>query len=159
MKKYIYTLILFAFSASLKGQRVSETLVPLTTSKEIKDAAAKVSVTTTVFKRTSCCFVRGCYSSMSESTKSGPGTGLEGHNFIEKPAIIYPNPVKDVINIKSTDPITVIEILNIHGQVDKNLDSRTDLLDVSDLPAGVYYVRIHFENKKTVQVEKILVVK
>jgi hypothetical protein len=94
----------------------------------------------------------------TEKSSQGPITGLEGHNFIEDPAIIYPNPVKDVMNIKSTDPITVIEILNIHGQVEKIFHGN-DLLDVSTLAAGTYYARISFENIKKVQVEKILVVK
>jgi hypothetical protein len=93
-----------------------------------------------------------------DNSNNGPFTGLEGHNFIEKPAIIYPNPVRDILNIKSTDPITVIEILNIHGQVEKTLDPTTTM-DVSLLAAGTYYARIHFENRKNVQVEKILIVK
>lgn len=93
-----------------------------------------------------------------ERESQGPFTGLGGHNFIEDPAIIYPNPVKDVLNIKSTDPITVIEILGIHGQVELELDPRSTM-DVSTLAAGTYYARIHFENIKEVQVEKILVVK
>ena len=93
-------------------------------------------------------------------SKSGPGpnTGLEGHNFTEAPAIIYPNPVKDVLQIKSTDPITVIEILNLHGEVEKVMDPKEEM-NVSEFPAGIYYVRITFENKKAVQIEKILVIK
>jgi hypothetical protein len=113
--------------------------------------------------------VIGCPATIDESNKvvekveadrfiSRPFTGLEGHNFIEEPAIIYPNPVRDILNIKSTDPITVIEILNVHGQVEKSLDPTTTM-DVSLLAAGTYYARIHFENRKNVQVEKILLVK
>lgn len=86
-------------------------------------------------------------------------TSLESHNFVEDPAIIYPNPVKDIMNIKSTDPITVIEILNIHGELEQIMNPREEQLDVSNLPVGIYYVRIYFENKKTVQVEKIEIVK
>lgn len=90
--------------------------------------------------------------------EQGPFTGLEGHNFIEHPAIIYPNPVKDILQVKSTDPITVIEILGITGQLEILLDTRSTM-DVSTLAAGTYYVRIYFENIKDVQVEKIIVVK
>jgi hypothetical protein len=93
-----------------------------------------------------------------ERDSQGPFTGLEGHNFIEDPAIIYPNPVREVLNVKSTDPITVIEILGITGQVELELDPRSTM-DVSTLAAGTYYARIHFENIKEVQVEKMLVVK
>jgi hypothetical protein len=96
----------------------------------------------------------------TDESSQGPVTGLEGHNFIEDPAIIYPNPVKDIMNVKSTDPITVIEILGINGQVELEMDPRSSSpLDVSGLAAGTYYVRIHFENIKDVQVEKILIVK
>lgn len=88
----------------------------------------------------------------------GPITGFEGHNFTENPAIVYPNPVREEINIKSTDPITVIEILNVHGQVEKIWNPTNQML-VQDLPAGTYYARIYFDNKKAVQIEKIIVTK
>jgi hypothetical protein len=88
----------------------------------------------------------------------GPITGFEGHNFAESPAILYPNPVKEELNIKSTDPITVIEILNVHGQVEKLWYPSNQML-VDDLPAGTYYARIYYTNKKSVQIEKIMVTK
>ena len=162
MKKYIYALILFACSTIVIAQRVSEPLVPLTSSKEIKDAVTKKLCSIIFYPRISCSF--GCCPSSNvgkedNTQPSNTATGLEGHNFIEDPAIIYPNPVKDIMNIKSTDPITVIEILNIHGEVEQTMDPRQEQLDVSNLPAGIYYVRISFENRKTVQVEKIVVVK
>jgi hypothetical protein len=94
----------------------------------------------------------------SNESTPGPNTSLEGHNFSVEPAIIYPNPVKDILNVKSTDPITVIEILNAHGQIEMALDPREQMI-VTDLPAGIYYARIIFETKKDVQVEKILIVK
>jgi hypothetical protein len=98
--------------------------------------------------------------SISNVTKStqGPFTGLEGHNFNEEPAIIYPNPVRDILNVKSTDPITVIEILNVHGQIEKTLNIN-EPMDVSELAAGTYFARIHFENINEVQIEQILIVK
>jgi len=96
--------------------------------------------------------------SVTSEADQGPVTGLEGHNFIEHPAIIYPNPVKDVLQVKSTDPITVIEILGITGQLEMILDNRSTM-DVSTLAAGTYYARIHFENIKEVQVEKIIIIK
>lgn len=96
-------------------------------------------------------------SSDEEKSTQGPFTGLEGHNFTEEPAIIYPNPVKDILHVKSTDPITVIEILNLHGEVEKLLYIN-ETMDVSELPAGTYFARIHFENINDVQIEQILVV-
>jgi len=88
----------------------------------------------------------------------GPFTGLEGHNFTEDPAIVYPNPMMDILHVKSTDPITVIEILNIHGEELKSFYIG-ESMDVSDLPAGTYFARINFENINDVQIEQILIVK
>lgn len=89
-----------------------------------------------------------------------PTAGYEGHNFIEDPAIIFPNPARDNFNIKSTDPITVIEILNITGEVvvDKLLPVNNQV-DISNLAAGQYFVRIFFENKREVQIERMIVTK
>lgn len=96
--------------------------------------------------------------SSKEKTTLGPFTGLEGHNFTEEPAIIYPNPVRDILQIKSTDPITVIEILNIHGEELRSFHPE-QTMDVSELDAGTYFARIHFENFQNVQIEQILIVK
>jgi len=94
--------------------------------------------------------------SITEINTPGPVTGFEGHNFVEHPAIIYPNPVHDIMQVKSTDPITVIEILNLNGQLIKSFVV-DELLTVKDLAAGNYYVRIHFENIPNVQIEKIMI--
>ncbi len=156
MKKYIYLLSVL-FSTSIFAQRSVETpidLVPFSSNHTIRSSFINHPLVIHC-----CCYLRSGDSDNGNYQKTGFGTGLEGHNFIENPAIIYPNPVKDVINIKSTDPITVIEILNMQGQVDKTLNPRNEQMDVSDLPAGTYFARIYFEGKKDVQVEKILIVK
>jgi len=93
-----------------------------------------------------------------EPISSGPITGLEGSQVEPTPAILYPNPARDEIQIRSTDPITVIEILNVQGQLELWLDPKQHMM-INELPAGIYYARIYFENSSKVEVEKLLVVK
>ena len=54
--------------------------------------------------------------------------------------ILYPNPVNDVLNIETTLEVKSIEIYNIQGQ--KVLSSNQKQINVSDLAAGMYMVRI-----------------
>lgn len=98
--------------------------------------------------------------SIPTNEREQPTAGYEGHNFIEKPAIVYPNPARDYFNLRSTDPITVIEILNITGEVavDKTMPINNQV-DISNLAAGQYFIRIYFENRKDVQIERMIVVR
>ncbi len=150
MKTLIYSLLILSCTCLTMAQRTSEALVPLVQATQ---------PTIHNFERTSCCFC--CCNELEKNTTKGePTTGYEGHNFIEDPAIIYPNPAVDVINVKSTDPITVIEILNITGEtvMDKMMGTEGQY-NISDLPAGQYFVRIYFQNRNDVQIEKLLIVK
>ena len=53
---------------------------------------------------------------------------------------LYPNPVRDILNIEIEKDIKSIEIYNIQGQ--KVLSSNQKQINVSDLAAGMYMVRI-----------------
>lgn len=53
---------------------------------------------------------------------------------------LYPNPVCDILNIEIESDIQSIEIYNIQGQ--KVLSSNQKQINVSDLTAGMYMVRI-----------------
>ena len=53
---------------------------------------------------------------------------------------LYPNPVNDVLNIETTLEVKSVEIYNIQGQ--KVLSSNQKQINVSDLAAGMYMVRI-----------------
>jgi len=57
----------------------------------------------------------------------------------------YPNPVADVLHLMNAGSIQKIEIANILGQNVKILDVVNDIHDVSDLEAGLYFVRMHIE--------------
>jgi len=53
---------------------------------------------------------------------------------------LYPNPVRDILNIEIEKDIQSIEVYNIQGQ--KILSSNQKQINVSDLAAGMYMVRI-----------------
>lgn len=53
---------------------------------------------------------------------------------------LYPNPVRDILNIDIENDIQSIEIYNIQGQ--KVLSSNQKQINVSDLATGMYMVRI-----------------
>lgn len=63
---------------------------------------------------------------------------------------VYPNPVDDVLFINIGDAITDIEISNGLGQVVMRLDGMSGVasVDVSELTAGLYFVRVNGTVKK-----------
>jgi|GEM_PF-3201967 len=67
------------------------------------------------------------------------------------PIVIYPNPVKDQFFIrKEIDFITnKVLLYNIHGQLVKQF-SNTNYFDVSNLPTGLYILKVDLEGKKYV---------
>jgi len=71
--------------------------------------------------------------------KCGGSTGIDETKGL--PALaVYPNPVKDVLNIATDKPVHSIRIYNVYGtEVAQATD--TDSIDLSHLPAGVYMVR------------------
>ncbi|MFC2580370.1 MAG: T9SS type A sorting domain-containing protein, partial [Bacteroidota bacterium] len=69
----------------------------------------------------------------------GGGTGIDETKDLPSLAV-YPNPVKDVLNIATDKPVHSIRIYNVYGtEVARAID--TNSIDVSYLPAGVYIVR------------------
>ena len=69
----------------------------------------------------------------------GGGTGIDEAKDLPSLAV-YPNPVKDVLNIATDKPIHSIRIYNVYGtEVARATD--TNSINVSHLPSGVYMVR------------------
>jgi hypothetical protein len=64
---------------------------------------------------------------------------------------IFPNPVNDVLNIKSNTLYDQISILNLQGQLLKNFSSNTNSIDLSDLPSGTYIIELTNGSNKTIQ--------
>ncbi len=58
---------------------------------------------------------------------------------------IYPNITSNVLNISSNAVVTKLTIINVAGQKIMNV-SNTNIIDVSELPTGNYFVRIEDVN-------------
>ncbi len=69
--------------------------------------------------------------------------GVE-NNSTQQEYTYYPNPVQDVLHIKSSDSFERIMLFNINGQliIDKPANSNTDELNVSGLSSGIYLVKV-----------------
>ena len=70
----------------------------------------------------------------------GGSTGIDEAK--DSPSLaVYPNPVKDILNIVADKPVHSIRIYNVYGtEVAHATD--TNSIDLSHLPAGVYMVRV-----------------
>lgn len=70
----------------------------------------------------------------------------------------YPNPVKNVLNLSYNQEITSVEVFNMVGQKvsSNNLDATLGQVDMSQLPNGVYLVKLATANNqsKTIRVIK-----
>ena len=68
----------------------------------------------------------------------------------DKQVQVYPSPVSDILTINVSDPAQVeIQMMNMTGQLIDTQYSRAASvqIDVSDLNAGVYFLRMEFEDK------------
>ncbi len=79
------------------------------------------------------------------STKSG--TTAINKNTVEDNSNIdvYPNPVSGVLNIKSNDNITELQVFSINGKVLLSKFNSSQI-DVSELASGMYFIKIENEN-------------
>ena len=56
--------------------------------------------------------------------------------------VLFPNPARDRIEIKSNVAPTKVQVYNMQGQLVKILTRETRILDVSDLTFGYYYMKL-----------------
>src|SRR5690606_23822341 len=66
-------------------------------------------------------------------------------DFTSSTFSIYPNPVKDVLNISNSNgaEINSLTIVDINGRTVKQINSNISQINISDLNAGVYFVNIN----------------
>jgi len=71
-------------------------------------------------------------------------------NDIEINVNVYPNPVKDILNVISAESIDVVRIFDLTGRVVKQAtpNKANFDLDVADLSNGVYLVKLNAGNKE-----------
>ena len=62
---------------------------------------------------------------------------------------LYPNPSNRLINIKSTQKVSSINIYNMLGNLVmvRNVSSNRSILDIENLTEGIYLIEVRFENK------------
>ncbi|MDK2773028.1 MAG: T9SS type A sorting domain-containing protein [Flavobacterium sp.] len=58
--------------------------------------------------------------------------------------VLYPNPVQDILSVDTVNTIKSVEVYNLQGQ--KVLVSNQSQINLSNLSAGIYMVRIEDEN-------------
>lgn len=66
---------------------------------------------------------------------------------------VYPNPVKDILNIKSDSEISKVEVFSLEGK--KLKESNQNKIDVSQLTSGVYIIKTT-DNKGNIQTNKFI---
>ena len=65
----------------------------------------------------------------------------------EKRIVVFPNPAKDEIFIKSYSKPNKVEIYSLTGTLIMPENDGSDKISVSNLPQGMYFLKIHFDNE------------
>jgi hypothetical protein len=81
--------------------------------------------------------------------------GIKGNN--EPTVKVYPNPAKDVLYIAGTEGMANVTFFDVQGRAVKQVSTQSNTLQLSDLPAGMYIVRI--ENNDIVKNVRVSVTK
>ncbi|MCE7065180.1 Ig-like domain-containing protein [Dyadobacter sp. CY326] len=80
--------------------------------------------------------------------------GLDGHNLE-----IYPNPVADLLTIKTNDQISSVELHTVKGiLVHKSQGVVSKTVSVGNLPVGIYVLSIYYKGGKTDR-QKVLIIR
>ncbi|WP_415793598.1 fibronectin type III domain-containing protein, partial [Flavobacterium saliperosum] len=85
------------------------------------------------------------------------GGALSAASFDADSFEAYPNPVKNVLNLAYTTEIASVAVYNLVGQevMSKNLNAAQSQLDMSNLSAGTYVVKVNVDGLvKTIKVVK-----
>jgi hypothetical protein len=79
-----------------------------------------------------------------------PGSGLDENSYN---LTIYPNPSRDIVSIQSDLNITELSISSMNGKdiMVKTLNSNSGLLNISNLPSGMYLININTVKGKIVK--------
>jgi hypothetical protein len=59
---------------------------------------------------------------------------------------LYPNPVSDVLNIRTEEIIDKIEIIDVLGKISLQLSNPSNSFSIVDLSSGLYTVKVFFQN-------------
>ena len=67
-------------------------------------------------------------------------------NGLVKPIGLYPNPMNGVLHLSSDLPILKVEIYDITGRLINSKIAPENLINVSDLKSGNYFLKLYTEN-------------
>lgn len=82
---------------------------------------------------------------------------LSAQDFVSEAFKVYPNPVKNILNLSYTTEISSVAVFNLLGQevLTKHLNAAQTQLDMSNLSAGTYVVKVNVDGTvKTIKVIK-----
>lgn len=85
----------------------------------------------------------------------GPIIGLD--DFSSEDFSVYPNPVKDVLTLRSSTSVDQIEVYDVLGKLvlNKTPNSISPTVNMSDLNSGVYFLKVTIDNQsKTIKIIK-----
>lgn len=86
------------------------------------------------------------------SKKGEPWSFTSGINEISIEFTVSPNPVKDILNIKSDEPNLKMTIYNLNGQIllQDELNGRTSI-STTQFDNGMYLIQLSTDTRKTIQ--------
>jgi len=80
-----------------------------------------------------------------------PGSGIPGHTRV----IVFPNPSAGMVRVVAATPVKRIELFGITGNL-LSITTGTDNVDLSQFPAGVYYLRIYLSQQNPPESVKVI---
>ena len=80
-----------------------------------------------------------CYDSFMLNGTELVVLGIEDLNMAG--ALIFPNPVKDILSISGIENITSIKVYSIQGKLEKEVKN-SDQIDLSNLSTGIYLIKV-----------------
>lgn len=88
-----------------------------------------------------------------DGTKTDLGTRVISSNHNNVDLIFYPNPTKDMLQIKSTSDVEIVRtiLLDINGKELLNTNGPTHSIDMSQMSKGIYFVQCIISNKTVTQ--------
>jgi hypothetical protein len=98
------------------------------------------------------CFETEGISYFFNDATSCDNTTFSIDDFEQDQIVLYPNPSSSRVFIESKrDLITKTELHNLQGKEIRSFFESTDSIDITDLPSGIYFLRIFTEQGSTVK--------
>ncbi|WP_309642233.1 T9SS type A sorting domain-containing protein [Flavobacterium sp.] len=78
------------------------------------------------------------------------GNALSSQQFDMTNLKVYPNPVKNILNIQNDEAIQKVEIFDLNGRLLQSTQLTGNQVNLSQLTSGVYFVKMYSSNKTSV---------